>query len=246
MERVNMEAEFREVSGKGAARQIRRSGQIPAVLYGEGKATSLVMNPAHLVKLLQSESGENALVNLTIKKPGGKEAQATAILRDFQMDPVSRKILHADLFEVSMNKMLRLRIPVEETGNAPGVKEGGILQHNLREIEIECLPANIPDQIEVDISALGIGESIHVRDLVVGEGVKMLEEPDQTVISVAAPISDEKLESLLTTGPAEGAEAEPEVVAKGKEQAEEEGAEGKPADKKSAEKKPSEKKEEKE
>lgn len=238
MQRFNLEVESRKESGKGAARRIRRSGRIPAVLYGEGKATSLTMDPAHLIRLLQSVSGENALVNLTIKRPEGRETQSTAILRDFQMDPVTREILHADLFEISMNKSLRLRIPVEETGLSPGVKEGGLLQHNLREIEIECLPANIPDQIEVDISVLGIGESIHVRDLAVGEGITILEDPDLTVISVAAPISDEKLESLLT-GATEPETKEPEVVAKGKEPSEEGGAEAKPA-------KPTEKAEKKE
>jgi large subunit ribosomal protein L25 len=226
MQRFDVEVQFRERGGKGVARQIRRAGRIPAVLYGEGKSTPLEVDPTVLLKVLHSESGENALMNLKILGGKGKESTATAILRDFQRDPVSGEILHADLFEVSMNKVLRVQIPLVEVGSAPGVKEGGVLQHNLREIEIECLPLLIPDHIEVDISALAIGDSVHVRDLRVAEGIKILEDEDQSVISVAAPISEAELETLLAGAPAEVESKEPEVVAKGKEK--EEGEEGEP------------------
>lgn len=223
MQRVDLAVELREKCGKGAARQIRRAGQIPAVLYGEGSSTLLSLSPSDLLKILQSESGENALINLKIK--GGKtKTEASVILRDIQRDPVTRQILHADLFEISMNKAIRLRVPLVMMGEPPGVKEGGVLQHSLRELEIECLPAMIPDHIEVDISSLEIGAIIHVRDLQVSDGVEILGDPDGTVVSVAAPISEAKLEQILAGAPTEAETAEPEVLSKGKEKEEEAGA----------------------
>jgi large subunit ribosomal protein L25 len=226
MQRFELEVQFRDKSGKGVARQIRRAGRIPAVLYGEGKSTPIEVDPSVLLKVLHSESGENALMNLTIRGGKGKDATATAILRDFQRDPVTGEFLHADLFEVSMNKVLRVRIPLVEAGAAPGVKEGGVLQHNLREVEIECLPLLIPDHIEVDVSGLRIGDSVHVRDLRVAEGIKILEDSDQMVLSVAAPITEAQLETLLAGAAPEGEAKEPELVAKGKEKEEGEAAEG--------------------
>jgi large subunit ribosomal protein L25 len=216
MQRVDLAVELRDKRGKGAARQIRRAGRVPAVLYGEGSSTLLSVSPSDLLKILQSESGENSLINLEIKG-GQSKTNATVILRDLQRDPVTRQILHADLFEISMNKAIRLRVPLEMTGEPPGVKEGGVLQHNLRELEIECLPAVIPDHIEVDISGLEIGSIIHVRELQMIEGVKVLEDPDDAVVSVAAPISEAKLEQMLAGTPTEAETAEPEVVSKGKE-----------------------------
>ncbi len=238
MQRIELEVEIREKSGKGPARQIRRAGRIPAVLYGEGKSTPLIINPSELRHILHSESGENALINLKIKRTDGKKTTATAILRDFQTDPVTQEILHADLFEVSMNKILRVRIPLVMTGDPAGVKEGGILQHNLRDLEIECLPSAIPDHIEINASELGIGQSIHVREIQVSEEIKVLEDPDQTIVSVSAPLSDAKLESLLAGAPPEEGEKEPEVVGKGKEKEEAEGEipEVKPAEKPEAKK----------
>ena len=234
MERIDLEVEIRDVSGKGPARQIRRSGRIPAVLNGRGKSISLVVDPSLLLQVMHSESGENALINLKMKKGDGKESTVTAILRDFQKDPVTGELLHADLFEVSMTKEIRVRAHLVMEGEAPGVKtERGVLQHNLRDLEIECLPSAIPDHIVVDISKLGVGESIHVRDLLVPEGVKVIDSGDQTIVSVAAPISDEKLESMLASAPTEGEVVAPEVTIKGKEK---EGAEGEAPEEKSADK----------
>ena len=229
MQRVDLEAELRDKSGKGVARQIRRAGKVPGVLYGEGKSTLLILNPSDLLEILRSESGENALINLKLKgaksASGGKEA-ITAILRDFQRDPVTRELLHADLFEISMNKAIRVRVPLEATGEVPaGVKEGGVLQYNLRELEVECLPAMIPDQIEVNASHLKIGEAIHVKDLQVAEGIKVLEDPEMAVVSVAAPISEAKLEEILAGPPAAAEVKEPELVGKEKKEGEEEVAE---------------------
>jgi large subunit ribosomal protein L25 len=135
-------------------------------------------------------------------------------------------VLHADLFEISMDKPIRVKVPLHLTGGVPaGVKEGGILHHNMRELHIECLPAVLPDFIEVDASGLAIAQGLHLKDLAAREGIRYLDDPEQMVVSVAAPMSEAKLESLLASAAAapEGAK-EPEVVAKGKVAGE--GAEG--------------------
>jgi large subunit ribosomal protein L25 len=237
MQKIEVRGEKRELAGKGAARKLRAQGKIPAVLYSAGKSSLLTLNPKDVHRVLHSASGENTLINL--KLDGGEgAAERVAILRDFQIDPINGKVLHADLFEISMTEKILVRVQVEITGEVPaGVKEGGVLQHNLREIEIRCLPTLIPDQISVDSSRLAIGEAVHVRDLSVGEGIEIMADPDQAVVSVAAPISEAKLEELLTSGKEV---KEPEVVGKGKEEeaAKAEGAkaEGKPE--KGAESKP--------
>lgn len=214
--KVEMVAEVRERAGKGVARQLRRKGKIPAVLYGQGECLLLTMDPAPVTKLLQARAGKTALITVRIGGAPGTPAR-TALLRDFQVDPVTGEVLHADLFEVSMTKPIRVRVPVSLVGGvAAGVKEGGVLHHHLRELHIECLPTALPDQIEVDASPLQIGQGIHIRELTIQAGIRILEEPDQMVVSVAAPISEAKLEALLTSGavPEEG--KEPEVVGKGK------------------------------
>lgn len=208
----------REQAGKGAARQLRRSGQVPAVLYGQGECVLLTVNPDELIKILKSHAGSSALISLTVN--GAKtKPNRNALLRDYQVDPVTGSILHVDLFEISMDKPIRVKVPVHVIGSIPaGVKEGGVLHHNMRELHIECLPAALPDQIEVDASSLAIGQGLHLKDLPKREGVRFLDDAEHMVVSVAAPISDAKLEALLTAGA--GAAAEPEVAAKGKEAAE--------------------------
>jgi large subunit ribosomal protein L25 len=211
--KFDVEAEHRDKAGKGVARQLRMKGKIPGVLYGMGHCELLTLDPAAVTKILRSHAGSNALISLSI---AGAKGPRTALLRDYQTDPITGKLLHVDLFEIAMDKPIRLKVPVHNVGGVPeGVREGGVLQYNLREIHVECLPANIPDQINVDASALRIGQGIHIKELARLEGVKFLEEPDRMVVSVVAPISEAKLEALLTSGAAE--EKEPEVIGKGKE-----------------------------
>jgi large subunit ribosomal protein L25 len=215
----------REKTGKGAARQLRREGKVPSVLYGQGECLLLTIEPEPLVKILKSQAGSTALISLTITGAKSKPKR-TALLRDFQVDPVEGNVLHADLFEISMEKPIRVKVPVHVIGGTPaGVKEGGILHYNMRELNVECLPAVLPDHIEVDASPLAVGQGIHLKEITKQEGIRYLDDPEQMVVSVAVPMSDAKLEALLTSqaaGP-EGAK-EPEVVAKGK--AAVEGAEG--------------------
>lgn len=207
----------REQAGKGAARSMRRAGKIPAVLYGQGECLLLTVNPDQLIKILKSHAGSTALISLTVS--GAKSTpNRTALLRDYQVDPVTGAVLHADLFEISMSKPIRVKVPVKVIGGVPaGVKEGGVLHHNMRDIHVECLPAVLPDHIEIDASALTIGSGIHVKEIGTFEGIRFLDDADQMVVSVAAPMSDAKLEALLTS--AAGAVGETEVMAKGKEAA---------------------------
>ncbi len=238
--KFDITAEVREKAGKGVARQLRRSGKVPAVLYGEGECLLLTVDPAAVIKILRGHAGSTALINVSLTGAASKPNR-TALLREYQVDPVSGELLHVDLFEISMSKPIRVKVPVSVVGGMPaGVKEGGVVHHNLRELHIECLPAALPDAIEVDASNLAIGQGVHVKELTPVAGVKILDEADQMVVSVAAPISEAKLEALLTSGAAAEEGKEPEVIGKGKE----EGAEG--AEKAAApagEAKPGEKKE---
>ena len=207
----------RDKSGKGAARQLRRTGKVPGVLYGQGECLLLTIEPEPLTKILKSQAGSTALITLTVNGASSK-SKRTALLRDYQVDPVEGHVLHADLFEISMDKPIRVKVPVHVIGGTPaGVKEGGILHYNMREVHVECLPGVLPDHIQVDASPLAIGQGIHLKEIAKIESVRFLDDPEQMVVSVAVPMSDAKLEALLTSqaaGP-EGAK-EPEVAAKGK------------------------------
>jgi len=214
--KFEMTAELRRESGKGAARQLRRNGKIPAVLYGQEECLHLTLDPDAVRKIVRSHAAGTALVSVAIAGASSKGTR-TALLRDFQVDPVSGHLLHADLFEISMDKPIRVNVPVKLTGGVPnGVKEGGVLHHNFRELHIEVLPTAMPDHIEVDASQLAIGQGIHVRDMAIQEGIRVLDDPEQMVVSVAAPMSEAKLEALLTSGAAIEEGKEPEVIAKGK------------------------------
>lgn len=217
----------REEVGKGAARSMRRARKIPAVLYGQGECLLLTANPEELVKILKSHAGSTALISLTVNGAKSKQNR-TALLRDYQVDPVTGAVLHADFFEISMSKPIRVKVPIKVIGGIPaGVKEGGVLHHNMRDVHVECLPAALPDHIEVDASTLTIGSGIHVKEIGAREGVRFLDDADQMVVSVAAPMTDAKLEALLTS--TAGAPGEPEIMAKGKEAVGAEGAGAEPA-----------------
>jgi large subunit ribosomal protein L25 len=182
---------MRDSSGKGVARKLRRDGFIPAVLYGAHTANVLLaLEPRALMKAVDTEAGSNTLITLRVE--GHTDlSQKVVMLRDLQVDPVRRTPLHADLYEVRMDETITVSIPVRIVGRAAGVEEGGIVDHSLRELEIECLPGSIPDDVEVDVSALAIGDSIHVGDLSLPEGVKVLDDAATTVVAVTTPVAEE-------------------------------------------------------
>lgn len=205
--KYELEVEGRDQAGKGVARQLRREGKIPGVLYGSG--TSQLFSLGHNVarKLVLSQVGHTGL--LTVKIPG--ESDRVAVLQDHQLDPITGAILHIDLFEVSMEKSIRVKVPVSITGKVPvGVKEGGIVHQPLRELHIECLPGLIPDHIEVSATHLDVGQGIHVHEVEAPEGVKILDAQELMVVHVATKITASKLESLLSREAAEGAAASPD------------------------------------
>jgi large subunit ribosomal protein L25 len=215
MERISIQAEKREGAGKGVARTLRRDGKVPAVLYREGKAQSIQLSRKELSKLINKVGGEQVMVDLQFTDGERK----LALLKDFQVDPIRSELLHTDFFEVSLTETVRITVHVTTKGEPIGVKrDGGILQHPIREIMIECLPDKIPGKIELDISKLEVGQSLHVSDLKVEEGIKILTDSHEVIVNV--------VESAVEVAPvaevAAPVTAEPEVIKKGKK--EEEGA----------------------
>jgi large subunit ribosomal protein L25 len=206
MEWVELAAKERQVFGKEACKKLRVSNEIPGVLYGGGEGSiSLALNPVDLRKALEKGGGENVIINLTIHRDG-EEMVRTVMVKDLQSHPTRGEFLHADFLRISMEKMIRVDVPITLHGESPGVKlRGGILDHVLREVEVECLPAAIPEALVADISSLDIGDSVHVRDLQEIEGVKILANPEMLIASVTHPEKEEEV-------PVEAAPAEPEVV----------------------------------
>lgn len=199
-------AEERTGTGKGYNRKLRVTGRIPAVVYGRGRQTRpVVVDPAALHKILKtSHLGINTLIDL---KVGSHET--VVLVREIQRQPVGGAWLHADLYEVDLQQTIEVRVPLHIVGKPMGVEKGGILDHPLREVEIECLPRAIPDQVEVDVSSLDVGDSIHVRDLLLPEGARMLSDPDLAVASVVLPRAEEEEKPAEAAAvAAEGAVAE--------------------------------------
>ena len=241
---IPLSAAKRDALGKGGARKARAAGQIPGVLYGHGETpVALAIGARDFEVALRRHKGGNPIVNLALS--GG---EFTALIRDVQYDPLSHKILHLDFQHISLTEEIEVKVGVKLVGLPVGVKDGGgILETILRDIEVRCLPTAIPPAIEVDVSALGVGDSIHVRDLTV-PGVTILTEGDSTVATVVPPTIIEEKAPEEAAAAAADAPAEPEVIAKGKKEEEGEGegakAEGGKAEKK--EEKREEKKEKKE
>jgi large subunit ribosomal protein L25 len=220
MEKIALTAQVREKAGKGVARGLRRNQMVPAVLYSHGKSTPISMGNKDMRKILNTEGGEHALINLKLEGGSGA-AEKLALIKDYQIDPTSGGLIHVDLMEVAMDEKVRIPVAVHIVGSAVGVKEGGIFQYGQRTLEIECTPDLIPDSISVDISALKVNESLHVRDIKVAEGIRILTDGDSTVATIQPPISEAKLEAMLTATPAVAAEAgEPELVKKPKKEGE--------------------------
>ena len=220
MANAGLVVQVREQTGKGVARKLRAAGRIPGVLYGRGKEPrSLQLDPHEVERLLKrSDAGMNTLIDLTIE--GDSAGRETVLVKELQRDPVGDVILHADLYVVDLTKTIEVEVPVHLTGTPVGVSvSGGILDHTLRDLLVECLPTAIPDAITLDVSGLEIGDSVHVRDVQLPEGVTMRSDADLSIAGVAAPTVEEE----ETPEVAEGEEG---VVAEGEEGAVAEGEEG--------------------
>jgi large subunit ribosomal protein L25 len=219
---VTLEANPRETFGRNNAVRLRQAGRIPAVLYGgEGKASeSIAIDPKALMAILRSDSGVNTLIAL---KLGGAETRV--LVREFQIDPVSQRLLHADFYRIAMDKVLRVMVPVHITGEAKGVKaEGGIVDFVNRDVEVECLPADIPENIVVDVTELMLHDGIRVRDLKPTGNWRPVSDADMLIVHVVAPKVEAEpaaaegaaATAAAATPGAPAAPAEPEVIKKGK------------------------------
>ena len=219
---ITVNAVRRDGVGKGPARRLRTQGMIPASVYGEGEeSVPVAVNARDLANLLRSETGHNTIFKLNI--PGFDEP-ANVIIKDWQTDPVKGRLLHADLMRLSMTVATRVSVPIVVSGEPVGVKlEGGILEINLREVEIECLPGDIPASIEVDVADLHLGKHVSVVDLKIDRTkIKVMTPEEQIVAGVLAPRLVEEAAPAAAAEAAEPTAAEPEVIKKGKA---EEGAE---------------------
>jgi large subunit ribosomal protein L25 len=237
-------AESRSETGKNVNRRLRSRGMIPGVLYGTGKAAvPVTVSPREIGAILKSASGENTLFDLDLDG-----ARRKVILKEFQREPLRGQLLHADFYEVALDKVLQVKVQIDLEGVPVGVKlQGGIVDFVTRELEVECLPADIPPRIVVDIAHLELGKHLRVSDLSLGDKVKVLDEPELVIAHVVLPRAEVAAEAAATeAAPTEvAAGAEPEVIKRGKTDKAEGEAEAKPEKGEKAKPEKGEKKEKK-
>jgi large subunit ribosomal protein L25 len=229
-----LEAQPRESGNKNHARRVRRSGKIPGVVYGAGKdSLPVTVDPRQVLRILHSDTGHNTIFDLNLD--GGERTKAMIV--DWQYEPIKGSLLHIDLKRIAMDKALKVSVPIFLRGEAEGVKtQGGILEQMLREVEIECLPADIPSHIDADISHLVFGTVLRVEDLPHSEKLKFLTDANQPVAHVTTVKEEVVATPEAAAVDAAAAPAEPEVIKKGKQETEE-GAEAAPEKPEKAEKK---------
>jgi large subunit ribosomal protein L25 len=218
MERLTISVQKREEVGKGAARSLRRENMIPAVIYRGGDSQPVKFLKKELLQFINSTAGQQVMVNLQF----GDGSNKLVLMKDYQVDPAKGDLLHVDFFEVSLSEKVKVPVHVTIVGEPVGVKrDGGILQYLLREIEVECLPDKIPGHVKLDISGLEIGQSLHVSNIEIEEGVKVLTDPDGVIVNVVAPVVEEvaPVEAAAVAAPEI---TEPELIKKGKKEEEEE------------------------
>ncbi len=213
---TTIEAEPREDFGKSCSRRLRRSGRVPAVVYGGGgPAIPIAVDPKELLPIVHSEAGHTAVLNLEIRG----RAPARVMLKDWQVEPVHGHLLHVDMVRIAKDMKLKIRVPIHVTGEPKGVKvQGGVFEFVLREVEVECLPDDIPEHVSADVTELLIGRHLRVSDLPLGANLKVLTDPTRVVAHVVALRAEEEKPAEVV---AEAAPAEPEVIRKGKAEEEE-------------------------
>ena len=207
MGEASLVVEIRTEGGKGMARRLRREGRIPAVVYGSQlAATSISLDPGQLESLIRtSHAGVNTLIDLS----GAAEVTGrTVLVKELQREPVRGSLTHVDLYEVDANARIRVAVPIHLSGTAEGVTMGGLIDHSLRVLELDCLPRAIPDEILVEVNALNIGDSLHVSDLALPDGVELVTHGELSVVSVVAPRAEEEpaaSDALVEAAEGEGA-----------------------------------------
>jgi large subunit ribosomal protein L25 len=216
-----LDAIVRDTFGKNEARRTRREGRVPAVLYGGASdgngATPIAVEPKALLRILHSESGANTLISL--KLPGTGDAKV--LVKEYQLDPITHHVLHADFYRVAMDRALTVTIPLNVKGEPKGVKQqGGVLEFIRREVEIECLPGDIPEHIDVDVTELMLHQGVRLRDIATDPKWKPVTDPDTMLVHVIMP-KVEEAPATAEAAAAPTAAAEPEVIKKGKKDEEE-------------------------
>ena len=205
MAEILIEAAPREAGSSNEARRMRRERKLPAVVYGGGKEShTITLDPGEIVSILKSESGQNTIFKLKIAD-GSEE---NVMIFDVQIDPVKRSLVHADLIRIAMDVVIEVSVPLQIVGEAAGVIEGGVLDHSLRELVVTCLPTDIPESIEVDVTDLEMNQSLKVEDIQVPANVTVVTESDRSVASVVPPVSEADLEADLTVEGEEPVEGE--------------------------------------
>jgi large subunit ribosomal protein L25 len=199
---LTLNVEKREALGKGACRKIRRAGRLPGVIYGLGSQHNVTLDPKLIKKYLLQAGGQNIIFKL---QGDGIQGQH-ALIKDYLVDPVSRELLHADLLEIDINKKIEVTVAINITGKAVGVTEGGVLNIIERTVKIKCLPFNIPKHVDIDVTNLKIGASIHLDELVLPAGIEKVSQQNITLVTVVPPTKEEELAPVLTQA------AEPEVI----------------------------------
>ena len=229
MEEVQLDVQVRKEVGTQKARGVRRENFVPGIVYGaeRKKATPIKVDRKVFEHIRRVKQGSNIIFHLNVFDGDKKLQDCPVIVKEEQHDPVNEQILHVDFNEISLKKKIEVNVPVVTKGDAPGIKAGGSIEHILWELHIVCLPTQIPQQIEVDVSNLNIGDNIHMKDIVLPEGIVAKHDPEAIVITVAAPMKEEVAPAAAAAAEGEGVKAEPEVIKEKKPEAGEkkEGAE---------------------
>lgn len=224
MEEINLVVQSRENTGRSKANSLRCQGVIPGVVYGEGKKSQAIqVDKKTFLRLLKSQKGENIVIKLSIASDDKKAKEVPVIIKEMQHNPVTDELIHIDFNQISLTKEIKVKIPIVAKGEPIGVKQdGGSLAHLLWDLEIECLPTEIPANVEVEVSSMKIADVVHIKDLKLPRGIKVLHDPDLVVLTVSPPVKEEVAEVAV-----EGAAVEPEVIKEKKEVPGEEGKEEK-------------------
>lgn len=193
MEQTKLQAVPREPGSSNAARRMRESGdKLPAVVYGGDKENyPITVDPRELVEILTSEAGENTIIELSVE---GQDEADTVMIQDYEVDALGRRLLHADFLRISLTDKMEVEVPIRFVGSAQGVKEGGVLEIVTRHLSIRCLPTDIPDEIEVEVDDLEIGDSLHVSNLNIPGDIEVLDDPHRAVVNCSPPMKEEELE----------------------------------------------------
>ncbi len=217
MEELLFHAELREGRGTGAARKTRAAGFIPGILYGAGHdACQIKLERKTTERIIRRLESHNVIASLMLKQNGTEEKIKT-LLKDVQMQPIRGEVIHLDFYRIRMDKPIRMQVPIHLKGTAPGLEAGGIMEHELRELEIQALPDRIPETVEIDVSSMQIGDTVLVKDIRLADDVEIIDVPEKTIISLLAPkavkeeVAEEETAEAATAEVQEGT-AEPEVI----------------------------------